>query len=302
MFTGVVFHVFSTMLACVGGLFLLVSACVFAFRHLLPMRTLEIPSPNGLYCAIVCRKGILVNEKATKSTLSFISCRSPLRSLIWSPDSSCIAATTKEGMVRAWNAWTRAPLFLSASLVALGTSVSWSPNSTRLALLGPDRTLQVWDAVSWKILYQSLLGSVAGRSINDLNGYAVYDLAWSASGTWLAISDSDADVRVWNSQTRELYAWHDGQRHFVTSLAFAEGISCLLSGNVVGKIYLWDFRTGKELWARQHDRTIILVAWGQGGDLFAWDDNGTVIRWGREEILAALRANVTTPAVPPLSA
>jgi WD40 repeat protein len=305
MFVAIVFHFaswfFSTVLAWVGGIFLLVSTCVFTFRRLFPARTLEVPSPNGLYCAVVGTKGISVKEQTTKSTLTFISCRVPLHSLVWSPDSSCIAAKTKEGMVRAWNAWTQAPLFLSASLVAQGTSVAWSPNSTRLALVGPDRSLQVWDTISWKILYQSLLGSVVGRSIDDLSKYAVYDLAWSTSGTWLAFSDSDVDVRVWNSQTSELYAWHDEQRHFVTSLAFAEGVSCLLSGNAAGKIYLWDFRTGKELWSRQHSRMIILVSWGQDGGLFAWDDSGTIIRWSREEILSALQANVAISTAQPLS-
>jgi WD40 repeat protein len=291
-------------LAWVGLLTLMFVAVRSLVQLALPDHLVEACSQDGVYTAVVRDGAIRVSNATTGERLSCIACALPVRALLWSPDCSYLAAITEEGRVCVWNACTGALLFASITLVAPGVSVAWSPDTKRLALICADRSLQVWDTLAWKSVYWSPRIFAPEQPISELLRYGVYSLVWSPSGAWLAISDEGGSLRVWNSATYEMSVWQNKQGYTILSLAFAEGVSCILSGDAAGKVCIWDFRSGKELWSWPHSCAIIRVAWGQGacaGDVLAWDETGTPFRMGRDQLLSVLHRSAESSPSPVLA-
>src|SRR5262249_19265635 len=71
--------------------------------------------------------------------------------------------------------------------------VAFSPEGTRLATAGADKTTKVWDATSGRVLF-----TLAGHTD------AVYGVAFSPDGTRLATASADKTTKVWDSSGREL--------------------------------------------------------------------------------------------------
>ena len=69
-------------------------------------------------------------------------------------------------------------------------AVAWSPDGTRLATAGDDRTVRIWDPTT-------------GETLTTLTGHtgAVRAVAWSPDGTRLATASDDDTVRIWDPAT-----------------------------------------------------------------------------------------------------
>ena len=69
-------------------------------------------------------------------------------------------------------------------------AVAWSPDSTRCASAGRDRTVQVWDAATGacQLVYR------------EHNSYLL-SLSWSPDGQYIASGDTVGVVRVWQAST-----------------------------------------------------------------------------------------------------
>jgi len=68
-------------------------------------------------------------------------------------------------------------------------ALAWSPDGSRLASAGRDRSIRIWDTESWSQLAL-------------LNGHAAYvwSLAFSPDGSRLASGSGDGTVRIWNAE------------------------------------------------------------------------------------------------------
>jgi WD40 repeat protein len=76
--------------------------------------------------------------------------------------------------------------------------IAWSPDGLILAATSRDRTIQLWDTLTGKLL-DRLKGIPTGEG-------NPYDLAWSPDGRMLASSASSSGIiRIWNVEARELY-------------------------------------------------------------------------------------------------
>jgi WD40 repeat protein len=80
-------------------------------------------------------------------------------------------------------------------------AVTWSPNGRRIASGGIDKTVQVWDATTGKLIF--IQGSASDQ---------VYDPTWSPGGRYLAFSDSNV-VQIWDFSQRKLLSTHGDEQN-----------------------------------------------------------------------------------------
>ena len=107
---------------------------------------------------------------------------------------------------RNWE-WYHLALSLDQSLQTLQghtrmvSSVSWSPDGTRIVSGSYDNTLRIWDAASGESL--QTLGPDEGiaRFLNFFNQTSIHAVAWSPDGTRIVSGSDDNTLRIWDAST-----------------------------------------------------------------------------------------------------
>jgi hypothetical protein len=122
------------------------------------------------------------------------------------------------------------------------SSVSWSPDGTRLATGSGDGTAKVWDAAG-------------GREKLILRGYTggVRSVSWSQDGTRLATGSDDGTAKVWDAAgARELLTLK-GHAGWVRSVSWSPGGTRLATGGDDGTANVWEAAGAHavEQWVRQ---------------------------------------------------
>jgi len=151
-----------------------------------------------------------------------------------SPDGNWLASGHAGGQVRILDLATgKAAKSLSAHKGGI-VALRFSPDGTKLASLGQDQALQLWDATKWK----------SSLRVEGLAGQRA--LAWSADGSRLFTGGEDKLVRVWSwtnapqpslSQVAEL----KGHEAAVTALeSVASTNQWIASASLDGTARLWD--------------------------------------------------------------
>ncbi len=73
--------------------------------------------------------------------------------LAWSPDGNRLATGGKNGEVEVWTPPMTTPLITCRNSSGAIYALAWSPDGTRLAFAGIDKTVQVCDAVTGKVVF-----------------------------------------------------------------------------------------------------------------------------------------------------
>ncbi len=156
------------------------------------------------------------------------------------------------------------------------TTVSWSPDGTRIVSGSYDSTAQVWDATTGRHLL------TYNKQLSPLNV-----VAWSPDGKKIAsgggdytvtADQADNSVQIWNpstGQTLRTYHGHDAAVGGVTSLAWSPDSTRIASGDTDGSLQVWDAATGILVFKQDFPNASIYdVAWSPDGRRIAVTVNG----------------------------
>lgn len=149
-------------------------------------------------------------------------------------------------------------------------SVAWSPDGSRIASAGSDKTVQVWEA----------------RTANPVLTYSrhaqeVLSVAWSPDSSRLVSTDSEHIARVWQAQTGQHMLTYLGHADQVWTAAWSPDGALIASAGGDKTVQVWEAATGERLLTyRQHKGTIDALAWSSDGtQLASASDDRTVHIW-----------------------
>jgi WD40 repeat protein len=163
------------------------------------------------------------------------------------------------------------------------TSVAWSPDGTRIASAGFDRTVQIWNAVGGNSI------SPMGSHLLTYRGHTdrVLYVAWSPDSKRIASASVDRTVQVWDAATGKTIFTHAGHTTFaVNAIAWSPDGKLLASASNDKTIQIWDLTTNSRIYTyREHTAEVTTLAWSPDGKHIASAGNGKIVRvWepGRE--------------------
>jgi WD40 repeat protein len=179
-----------------------------------------------------------------------------LNDVVFSPDSSLIAAASTDGSICVFNAPDGGNLHIYHIHAATVLVVDWSPDGKYIASGSKDKTVQIIEASTGKIVH-----SYKGHKS------PVWAVAWSPDGHLIASGDDTGNVQVWNPGSGMLLYTYYGHAGPVNEIAW-----CPIDGERVatassdGTVQIWDALTGEHfLTYRQHHGSVQTAQWSPDG-------------------------------------
>lgn len=153
--------------------------------------------------------------------------------------------------------------------------LSWSPDSTKIALVGKDNIVQIWDATNKHRLLFFL-----EHTKN------VFDLAWSLDGKMIASTEYDT-LFVWSTKTGRIFRSKEFDKHTARLAWFPDGTRLAFityegeHPNFTSRVKIWNLVTDEvEYVYKRHSTNICKIAVSPDGTRIAsGDENGRIFVW-----------------------
>ena len=167
--------------------------------------------------------------------------------------------------------------------------VVYSPDGKRLATIGKDGTVKVWEATTGRELLH-LPGTTP-----LVDSYGPQRLAFSPDGALLASSDNNL-VKIWDSVSGKVLRTLSGHTADVWAVAFSRDGKRLATGGVDATVQVWEVATGELLRTLSgHTDAIELLAFSPDGiRLASSSDDGTTKVW--ESVTGELLLDIPSPS------
>jgi WD40 repeat protein/serine/threonine protein kinase len=137
-------------------------------------------------------------------------------------------------------------------------AVAFRPDGKRLATLGDERTLRIWDVDSGR--------EVKAISLSPGSGHLA-GMSWSPDGRRLASASGDGLVRIWDPETAQETAQFPHSAHVV---AWSPDGAQIASGGVGLEVHQWDARNGRPHGAVfRRPESVLSLAWSPDGKRLA---------------------------------
>lgn len=152
--------------------------------------------------------------------------------------------------------------------------LAWSRDGRRLASLGTDQFLRVWEAATSELVREILVGT------SEVVMGTFFDVDFSPDGSRVAASARDSAVRVWAVEGGELLLTLTGHTDTVGGVRFTSTGDRIISCSQDGALRVWDARSGECVrmlrGTRNHVHHFALApddrhVFAAGDDLRLWD-------------------------------
>lgn len=172
--------------------------------------------------------------------------------LVLSSDGGLLAAASRTGHVKLWNAADASDRHMLAAHLGAVTDVAIHPNNQQFATTGGDGLVRIWQLPQAP---RELAGHEAAEAVACL----------SADGGWAVTGTADGKLRLWNATNAQLVRELPPQGQPITALAFRRDSGLLASGDVAGGIRL----------IQPQDGTLLAALSAPGGPItwLAWHAN-----------------------------
>ena len=210
-------------------------------EHIHPVLTLSW-SPDGKRIASASEdKVVRIWDTISGQTLYMNhSHRERVLAIGWSPDGKYIASGGDDKMVHVWGMQREKTGFFTSWLFhsrgqftyrghfGRVNALAWSHNGQKIASVGSDKSLQVWDAITGRKYF-----------IHRNPSSTITCVAWSYDSRYLATGANDKQVQVWDTVTRNAIATYEGHTGYITSVSWSPDGKQLVSASVDHTIHVW---------------------------------------------------------------
>ncbi len=203
-------------------------------------------SPDGRFIATSGIEGALLLDVNNLRVLIHFRHSSPCNSIAFAPDGQTIASGHSDGFIRIWDIYRgtmvlefgqHATAMFSGATRANVSAISYSPDGGRIASVGWDKTLRIWDTATGTQL-----------RLVDASSASLHAVAFSPDGEAIATGGNDHLAKLWNAQTGSLIRQFTGHKNLVSSIAFSPNGEQILTGawQMTGDypIRLWNRNSG----------------------------------------------------------
>ncbi len=167
--------------------------------------------------------------------------------------------------IQIWNAATGGLISTYRGL-PFACSLAWSPDGTRIASGGWDRSVQVWKVDDGKLIWSYQISNPDGYDINHVNA-----IAWSPDGTRIASGGScpliafasNKGVQVWDASTGKRLStyWGHLESSDIEVVAWSPNGKYLASGGTDNSVQVWEPTTGHQVCTNSHPNWVLTLTW-----------------------------------------